>query len=134
MPGSALYFTERNQGYASLRPRYNMPTFPTPIPTRSLKLSDVPDEASSWSTIGRFALTFDPAEKDPYRLEVQGLATLPADSSLVLLRAYLFLEQRRWNHFGREPDVSTMSAVRRIVTLIREKLSEQDKSVTEAET
>ena len=111
-----------------------MPIFPAYIPTKSLKLSVVPNESGPWPTIGRFALTFDPAEKNPYHLEVQDLATLPAGSSLVQLRAYLFLEQRRWNHFGREPDANTISAIRRVVALIRTKLSEQSKGAAEAGT
>jgi len=109
-----------------------MPTFPAYIPTQSLKLSDVPNESASWPTIGRFALTFDPAEDDPYQLKVQDLAALSASSSLIRLRAHLFLEQRRWNHFGREPDAASMSSIRRVFALIRAKLSEQSKKAAEA--
>ena len=61
------------------------------------------------------ALTFDPVESDPYHLKVQDLVALPAACSLVKLRAYLFLEQRRWNHFGRKPDSNTTSAIRGVL-------------------
>jgi hypothetical protein len=38
------------------------PLFPAIIPTKSLKLADVPNESEPWPVIGRFALTFDPSE------------------------------------------------------------------------
>jgi len=108
-----------------------MQKFPTRIPTKSLTLSDVPDRLAPWPIIGSFALTFDPAEKNPYRLEEQKLTALSVNSNLVELRAHLFLVQRRWNHFGREPDSAAMSEIQTLVGLMREKLSEQvDRSTT----
>src|SRR5882757_3398559 len=99
-----------------------MPKFPTYIPTIRLMRSDVPDESALWSAIGLFALTFDPNELDPYGLKDHSLEKLSVESSLVELRAHLFFEQRRWNHFGREPDATAMSAIRRILSLVRTKL------------
>ena len=110
-----------------------MRKFPIRIPTKSLALSDVPDESAPWPAIGSFAITFDPGEDDPYRLKEQDLATLSAGNSLVRLRSHLFLEQRRWNHFGREPDAAAMSAIRRIVSLIRAKSSGQGAGAAETE-
>ncbi|GKQ52861.1 hypothetical protein [Bradyrhizobium sp. Ce-3] len=86
------------------------PQFPTIIPTKSFTLSDVPNESDNWHVIGRFALSFHPSEDDPYKLNWRDLPALSADSGVVRLRAHLFLEQRRWNHMGREPDTSTMTA------------------------
>lgn len=100
-----------------------MPRFPSYIPTMNLKLSDVPAESADLEIIDRFALTFDPQEKDPYTLEDHDLAKLSIDSSLIDLRSHLFFEQRRWNHYGREPDPAAVSAIKRIVRLIRAKLS-----------
>jgi hypothetical protein len=114
-------------------PTFPFPPFPAYIPTKSLKLSDVPNESEPWPIIGRFALTFDRSEDDPYKLNFRDLAALSADSGLVRLRAHLFLEQRRWNHMSREPDASTMLAIRRTVALIRAKLSEQSKDASETE-
>ena len=107
------------------------PLFPEIIPTKSLRLSDVPNESAPISIIGRFALTFHPSEDDPYKLNWRDLPALSADSGLVRLRAHLFLEQRRWNHMSREPDTSTMLAIRRTVALIRAMLSEQSKGALE---
>ena|ERR1700761_496553 len=103
------------------------PFFPAIIPTESLKLSDVPNESAPWSAINRFALTFDPSEDDPYKLNFRDLPTLSADSGLVRLRAHLFLEQRRWNHYVSKPSADDILAILRIVALIREVLSEQSK-------
>jgi len=107
--------------------------FPEFIPSKSLKLSDVPNESAPWSDIGRFALTLDPSEDNPYKVDRRKLDTLSAESGLVRLRAHLFMEQRSWNHVGREPDASTMSAIRRTVALIRAMLSAQNKDVSETE-
>jgi hypothetical protein len=107
------------------------PLFPEIIPTKSLKLSDVPNESAPMSIIGRFALTFHPSEDDPYKLNWRDLPALSADSGLVRLRAHLFLEQRRWNHMVSEPDANDILAIRRIVALIRAMLSEQSKDVSE---
>ena len=111
-----------------------MRKFPTLIPTNNLTLPDVPEESAPWSIIGSFALTFDLAENDPYHLKDQDLTKLSTGGSLVQLRSHLFLEQRRWNHFGREPDAAAMLAIRRIVALIRAKLSGQGEEAAEAET
>jgi hypothetical protein len=109
-----------------------MRTLPASIPTKNLKLSDVPNESEPWRpVIIRFALTFDPTEDDPYRLDGRDLAALSADNGLVRLRAHLFLQQRAWNHMSRDPDASTMLAIRRIVALIRAMLSEQSKDASE---
>ena len=99
-----------------------MSDFPAHISTRELKISDVPDVSASWHVIGRFALTFDPAEKNPYDLQSQDLNILTEHSDLTELRKHLFAEQRRWNHFGRPPDSEAMSEIRRIVELIHGKL------------
>ena len=59
--------------------RCDMQKFPTRIPTNNLTLPDVPEESAPWSIIGSFALTFDPAENDPYHLKDQDLTNrLPA--------------------------------------------------------
>ena len=113
-----------------------MKGFPQTVPTKDLRLSDLPDATARWSgpdptapwrTIARFALTFDPAEKDPYS---PGTAQLPqslSDWDLVSLRARLFFEQRRWNHIGRPISDAALAEVRTIVELIRLRIIERDK-------
>lgn len=95
-------------------------TFPARIYTKNLKMSDVPGEHASWKEITTFALTFDPKERDPYHLPDRNLQLLTNATGLIELRAYLFFEQRRWNHFGRMPDDQTMEGIKHLISLIRE--------------
>jgi hypothetical protein len=100
-----------------------MPSFSAHIKTSDLTLPHVPTESDDWHVIGRFALTFDPKEADPYSIADQSFDAMAPDTELVHLRARLFLEQRRWNHFGREPDTAAMAGIRKILSLIRMKLT-----------
>jgi hypothetical protein len=94
------------------------------IPTKQLTLADVPLETDDYRTIGRFALTFDTAEEDPYKLGRTPLSGLSDSTSLVLLRSRLFLEQRAWNHVGHYPDDPiTLAEIGRVVWLIRKQLA-----------
>lgn len=85
------------------------------------------DPSAPWKPISKFALTFDPAEHDSYHLAPSGLSAATPETSLVLLRAYLFFEQRRWNKFGRPIDEKSLAEVRRLVALIRLKLEARDR-------
>jgi hypothetical protein len=99
-----------------------MSSFPIRIATKDLKDSDVPEVSSDWYNLGRFALTFDPKEMDPYSIKEQDFNAMNPDTDLVHLRSRLFLEQRRWNHFGCVPDTVAMDGVRKIISLIKDKL------------
>jgi hypothetical protein len=99
-----------------------MPSFPNPIATSNLRLSDVPEEHADWQEISRFALTYDQKEGDPYSIKDQSFDLITADTDLVSLRSRLFFEQRRWNHYGRHPDTVAMENIRKLVFFIREKL------------
>lgn len=95
---------------------------PKTIPTASLRLEDVPTVNSKWEAMSAFALTFDLLEAAYYGEKLADLGNASSDSSLAELRAHLFVEQRRWNHFGEEPDEISMKRLRDIVDLIRQKL------------
>jgi len=103
-----------------------MSKFPARISTKDLKISDVPDVSASLHEINRFALTFDPAERNPYVPAGLGFKGLTADSDLTELRGQLFVEQRRWNHYCRMPDPETESEFRSVVERIRGKLLHGD--------
>src|SRR5437899_13067890 len=99
-----------------------MATFPVPIASSELRLSDVPEESAHWPQIERFARTFDWRRGyQHYELEDQDLSKLGSSSSLEELRGQLFFEQRRWNDFGRTPDPSAMKQIRRMIAIIRSK-------------
>jgi hypothetical protein len=101
-----------------------MASFPAPIASSELRLSDVPAESAHWPQIQRFARTFDWRRGyQHYELEDQDLSKLGSSSSLEELRGHLFFEQRRWNEFGRKPDALAMQQIRRMVGIIRSKLS-----------
>jgi hypothetical protein len=97
--------------------------FPEYIPTSRLRLSDVPPDSAPLAELDRFALTFDPTEEDPYKLDEDELFELSESSSLTRIRAHLFFEQRRWNHRARMPDDKTLAAIRKAIALIRARLT-----------
>jgi hypothetical protein len=101
------------------------------IATADLKESDVPAPDAGWREIGRFALSFNGyewcgsfgecAEAGDRALEAfRETGALP--ESLTELRTCLFFEQRRWRHFGLDPDEEAMYYVSALVGAIREKV------------
>src|SRR5262245_5653749 len=93
------------------------------ISSSDLKHADIPRVDATWPEISRFALTFDCAEDDPYRLTAQLSGASEADR-IPRVRALLFAEQRRFNHWGRKPDTIEMVAFHRVLELIRQKLQD----------
>jgi hypothetical protein len=97
---------------------------PPIIHTNDLTLRHVPLPNAAWKALAAFALTFDPIElTGQHGDKAADLSNADEGSSLVELRAHLYVEQRRWNHFGREPDSVTMSKLRSIVVLVRSRLA-----------
>jgi hypothetical protein len=96
---------------------------PRIIPTASLKLDDIPASDANWKKLAAFALTFDPREMGDYGQKAADLNNALANSSLAELRAHLYVEQRRWNHFGKEPEGDTMKKLREIIGLVRHKFA-----------
>ncbi|MCJ7619658.1 MAG: hypothetical protein MUP64_05510 [Anaerolineae bacterium] len=100
------------------------------IANEDLRESDVPLPDAGWLEIGRFALSFNGYEwcgsfekcaevgnrwADAFR----GTAALPG--SLTELRTCLFFEQRRWSHFGFDPDHEAMPYITALLEGIRER-------------
>ena len=94
------------------------------ISSDQLKIEDIPRSRADWSEFSAFALRFDPMVlgRIGYGKQVADLTNATRDSSIDQLRAHLFIEQRRWHHFGRDPDYRTTMRLREILDLIREKL------------
>jgi hypothetical protein len=78
------------------------------IPNRELKVSDLPAPGADWSTINRFALTFNGYEQLGSFEACAEIANARKSDTLTDLRACLFFEQRRWHHFGGEPDPTSI--------------------------
>jgi hypothetical protein len=101
------------------------------IANADLKDRDMPAPSAGWHEIGRFALSFNGYEwcgsfgkcaeignRGAERFRESG--ALP--ESLTELRTCLFFEQRRWRHFGLDPDEEAMSYIRALVQAIRDKV------------
>lgn len=104
------------------------------IADSDLTLADVPLPTADWGRIGAFALTFDGyaywgsfeacAEHASHSLkEWQEKQSLPI--SLTQLRTALFFEQRRWRHFGYDPDPKSMVYILALIEAIQQKVRQE---------
>jgi len=92
------------------------------IPNETLSLDDVPPGDAPWRDIARFALTFN-GYAEWGRKHCAEIANARRAGTLTDLRTCLFFEQRRHNHFGREPDAKTMPYIRELVAGIGKKVT-----------
>lgn len=88
-----------------------------------LKPADVPGPKARWSTISRFALTFDGVRYHGSFEKCAAIANIRRSRSLTDLRTCLFFEQRRWHHFGYPPGPEAMEYIRGLVARIRQRLA-----------
>jgi len=95
---------------------------PAIIPTGELKSSDLPPVHATWRRLSLFALSFDPKEIGSYGERAVQLINAKRTCSLAELRAHLYVEQRRWNHFGREPDKDTLIVLHQVLEWLRASL------------
>ena len=103
------------------------------IANAELSESDLPPPEAGWREIGRFALSFNGYEAwgsfqkcadvaNRWADDFRATATLP--DSLNELRTCLFFEQRRWRHFGFDPDEEAMRYISALVEEIRKRVCE----------
>jgi hypothetical protein len=92
------------------------------IANNQLRLEDLPSPDADWQTLGNFALTFNGYEVWDSFEKCAEVANSRQDSTLTELRTCLFFEQRRWRHFGDEPNVEAMEYVHSILEKIRVKV------------
>lgn len=92
--------------------------FPQQIPNHRLRADKIPPADADWSAIQRFALTFDGYGHWGQR-ECADVANSRRQGTLTELRTCLFFEQRRWRHFGDDPDPETMTYIRSLLEQIR---------------
>jgi len=98
------------------------------ITSADLTEHDIPSPGAGWHEIGKFALTFDGydhwgsfekcAEVGNRWAEAYAERQALPDS-LTDLRTCLFFEQRRWRHYGWDPDEEAMRYIRALVEAIR---------------
>jgi hypothetical protein len=105
---------------------------PGEVPNECLTESAVPPVTASWQTIVGFALTIDGYKaigqkecgqlanrvKSEFSRNAASVETL----SLNELRSCLFFEQRRFNHFGREPQDADRIFINALLEAIRREI------------
>jgi hypothetical protein len=101
------------------------------IANADLKESDLPPPEAEWHEVGRFALSFNGYEwwgsfgqcAEVANRNLEGFRERGAlPDSLTELRTCLFFEQRRWRHFGLDPDEEARRYIGALLDRIREKV------------
>ena len=98
-----------------------MKTLPTAIPSDKLKATDIPSKFSSWSDIVEFVTTFDPRSEIHDGAAIKGIADVTEASTVREIRAALFFEYRRYNHFGYEPEPTVFKAALDAIAILKSK-------------
>jgi hypothetical protein len=100
------------------------------ISNTDLTENDIPKPNARWRRdIDFFALSYD-GEHDKNRADIANATRdafeknkqLPESLTLTDLRTCLYTEQRRWRHFGIDPDDKTMVYIYSLVETIRQKV------------
>jgi hypothetical protein len=94
------------------------------ISTDQLQALDLPKPSAGWSDLIRFASTFDIIAELTDDAAVSGVADVREGAGIPELRCALYVEWRRYNHFGYEPDASVLTRARQIVEQIRGQLDD----------
>ena len=109
---------------------------PDEIRNEHLTVSAVPTVTASWHAIVAFALTIDGYKavgqrecgqlanrvKSEFAKDAASVETL----SLTELRSCLFFEQRRFNHFGHEPQDADRIFINALLQAIQKKITSSD--------
>ena len=90
------------------------------IDTEKLTLDDLPSADADVHEIFRFALTINGYEIAGSFGDCADIANEPRHDTLEHLRMCLFFEQRRWRHFGVNPDGEDLAYIRELVVKMRE--------------
>jgi hypothetical protein len=99
-----------------------MKALPAPILSEALRASDIPASFKDWSDIIEFAATFRPQLESNNYLASQGIIDIVPTSTVVEIRAALFLEYRRYNHFGYRPEQKIFEDTVKVIDLLRTKV------------
>ena len=84
----------------------------------------LPSASAGWEEIEEFALTFNGYKANGSFGACAEIANSHRHESLTNLQTFLFFEQRRWRHFGDEPDEEAMEYIRTLLTMIRNRVAE----------
>lgn len=97
-----------------------------PLLNAELRNDHLPSPRAAWPKIEAFALTFDGYEYWGSFDKCAAIANGRDHSTLTNLRTCLFFEQRRWRHFGEQPDAEALTYMRGIIREIRSKVTRGD--------
>ncbi|MGI8979317.1 MAG: hypothetical protein ACR2FY_08835 [Pirellulaceae bacterium] len=89
------------------------------ITNGELVLEQIPNADADWESIEEFALTFDGYRAWGSFDKCAEIANSNQRNTLTEMRTCLFFEQRRWRHFGDEPDDESLASIRELVVGIR---------------
>ena len=96
------------------------------IETRDLKIGDLPRKNANWDRISSFALSWDPKVEIKDEKHQFSLNHIPNENSTIMeIRAYLYHQQRSWNHQSREIDSKSLREIHQAIELLRSKLQEK---------
>jgi hypothetical protein len=98
-----------------------MKSLPPPILSSELRASDIPAEFKSWSAVIEFAATFSPHAELKENEKPKGIAEMSVGATVKEIRAALFHEYRRYNHFGYEPPEEVKQQCIQAITVLRTK-------------
>ncbi len=91
----------------------------THIANDALRKSAVPPVTADWLTIWTFALSFDGYTHWGSFERCADIANARNPQDLTEFRTCLFFEQRRWRHFGEEPDPEATAHIASLLDGIR---------------
>lgn len=80
----------------------------------------MPTPSADWPTIWAFALTFDGYKEHGSFEACAEIANEQRSDNLSDLRTCLFFKQRRWRHFGYDPDGEAARYIRSLVQRVHD--------------
>ncbi|HPT72172.1 MAG TPA: hypothetical protein PLE74_07815 [Candidatus Cloacimonadota bacterium] len=106
---------------------------PDKIHNTDLRIDQIPSINSDYSTIAVFALTFDGYNRikdialfaNKILAEFQNDHAIVAKPTLTELRACLFYEQRRFHHFGEDPEGGDREYINILLLEITKRIQDQ---------
>jgi hypothetical protein len=95
---------------------------PRLIANDDLTLRDLPSPDAGWEAIQGFALSFDGYKEAGSLEHAARIANDRVCETLTDLRVCLFFEQRRWRHFGVDPDETSMTYIHSLLEQISDRI------------
>lgn len=97
------------------------------IASSDLTAAEIPATAKHWRSVIEFAACFDVELELPSEADITGVADITDDSTIAEMRYSLFVEWRRHNHFGHEPDSRTFEKTQMVLDLLRNRTTQTAK-------